>query len=170
MATELGVYFRSDDYASFWRRLLVDLIDGTVILAAWLLTFATLANLDSAALIFVVCGAFCFGYLVLLKRTERGTLGYRACGVRIVGIDGCRAGIAPLTIRALFVLFGPINYLWDALWISTDTHRQALRDKFADTYVVKRKAEPVGSCRLIHCWYWIFNYNFLFRELESPIR
>ena len=168
MGTEVGVYFRQEDYASTWRRLLIASIDGALIYLACAASFTGLYPTGSAALICAVWTAICFSYMVLLKHTKIGTLGYRLCGVRIVGIDGQRPAISSLTLRALFVLFGPINYCWDFLWIPSDTHRQALRDKFASTYVVKRRAEAMGSCRQIHRCYWLLEYNFLFRELELP--
>jgi hypothetical protein len=37
-----GVYFRRDGYASFWRRVLVDLIDFAVAGLLWLLLFVAL--------------------------------------------------------------------------------------------------------------------------------
>jgi hypothetical protein len=65
----------------------------------------------------------------------------------------------------LFMVLGPINYLLDLVWMSNEAQRQALRDKFADTYVVKKRATPVGSGELIHGYYEILCYNFLFREV-----
>jgi uncharacterized RDD family membrane protein YckC len=117
-------------------------------------------------LILLVCAAIFFCYFVLLKRSKGGTLGYRVGGIRIIGLDGEHAGILALTLRMLFMVLGPINYLLDIAWLASDEHRQALRDKFADTYVVRREVEPVGSGKVIHRYYDILGYNFLFREVE----
>lgn len=118
-------------------------------------------------LILLAWAAVFFCYFVLLKRSRAGTLGYRLCGVRIVGIDGQRAGLVPLTVRMLFMVLGPVNYLLDLAWMANDTHRQALRDKFADTYVVRKLAVPAGSGKVIHRQYEILFYNFLFREVAA---
>jgi hypothetical protein len=59
-----------------------------------------------------------------------------------------------------------MNWLLDLFWLSGDPHRQALRDKFAQTYVVKRTAIPVGAGKLVFRFYEIFGCNFIFREVE----
>ena len=165
MSADSGVYFRRDDYASFWRRLAADAVDSTVVAMLCLLTFAGLWDVAPKAVL-PVCALIFFCYFVLLKRSSKGTLGYILGGLRITGIDGQRAGLVQLTIRLIFMVLGPVNYLLDLAWLSSDDHRQALRDKFADTYVVLRGAVPVGSGRLIHRYYDILGYNFLFREVE----
>jgi len=125
-----GVYFRRDDYASFWLRLLVDVIDflvfGTVCLAlavSVLLVFRhtrTILNLT-----FATCSALAFCYFVVLKRSTVGTLGFRIGKVKVVGIDGRRADWFGLIVRLLFGVLGPLNWLMDLLWLSGDTHRQS---------------------------------------------
>jgi uncharacterized RDD family membrane protein YckC len=166
MDSGFGIYFRREDYASFWRRLLVDVIDAMVVVIICGLLLAAMSAFLSANLIFLVCGPIFFCYFVLLKRSKSGTLGYRLGGVRIVGLDGRRAGIGPLTIRMLFMFIGPTNYIWDIAWMAMDPQRQALRDKAADTYVVRRRAEPIGTGKLFRHYYWILGYCILFREIE----
>jgi len=162
----VGVYFQRCDYASFWLRLLVDLIDAVTAGVLCCVAIVALWAFAPAKLILFVCAAIFFCYFVLLKRSRGGTVGYRLCGVRIVGLDGQRAGLLPMTIRMLFMVLGPINYLLDLAWMANETQRQALRDKFADTYVIKKHAVPIGSGKVIHRYYEILTYNFLFREVE----
>ncbi len=64
------------------------------------------------------------------------------------------------------MVFGPINYLFDLVWMWNESQRQALRDKFTDTAVVKKCAVPIGTGKVIHRCYHILGYNFLFREVE----
>ena len=85
--------------------------------------------------------------------------------VRIVGQDGGKPGISSLTLRLLFGVLGPLNWL-DLVWLSGDTHRQALRDKLAGTYVVRKDARPAGTGKIVYRHYEILFYNFLFREVE----
>jgi uncharacterized RDD family membrane protein YckC len=167
----LGVYFRRQDYAGFWLRALVDGIDlllvGDICFALavfwWrALTPGTMAKhfvLASWAVAF-----FC--YFVLLKHSKMGTVGYFIGRVRIVGIDGRPAGLLPLTLRLSFAVLGPFNWFLDLIWLSSDPHRQALRDKFAQTYVVKAKAQPAGEGRVVRRYFEVCGYNFLFREVE----
>jgi uncharacterized RDD family membrane protein YckC len=167
MTTSTGVYFRREDYASFWRRLIVDFIDAATVGLVCTIAIIGLWAFVPGNLILIVCVMIFFCHFVLLKRSKGGTLGYRMGGVRIVGLDGQRPGILALTIRMLFMVLGPINYLLDVVWLTSDEQRQALRDKFADTYVVRRGAEPVGSAKVVHRYYYILGYNFLFREVEA---
>lgn len=123
METAGAVYFQRDDYASFWLRLLVDLIDAIAALALCLVAILVLAALVPPRLILFICAVLWFCYFVLLKRSRGGTLGYRLCGVRIVGLDGQRPGLLALTVRMLFMVFGPVNYVLDLVWMSDGTHR-----------------------------------------------
>jgi uncharacterized RDD family membrane protein YckC len=166
MQPTTGVYFRTEDYASFPRRLMIDLIDALIVgclcgvaLLVFVLRFASKDQL------LATWAAIFFCYFVLLKRSKMRTIGYRIGGVRIVGLDGKTPSLGSLTLRLLFTALGPLNYLLDIAFLSADPHRQALRDKLAQTYVVKKRAEPIGSGRLIYRYYEILGYNFLFREV-----
>jgi uncharacterized RDD family membrane protein YckC len=170
-----GVYYSRDDYAGFWRRLVVDLIDFTVLLVA-VATITLGAALmlpegeEQLPYILLLLGfAFGFVYLVLLKRSRFRTLGYLVGGIRIVTIHGERPSIWSLTIRALFAFFGPFNMLMDIIWLTNDESRQALRDKFAHTYVIRNRAVPLGHGAIVYATYTIFGTNFLFAEV-SPAR
>jgi hypothetical protein len=103
---------------------------------------------------------------VVLKRSKGGTLGYRIGGVRLVGLDGRHATWSALILRLLFAVFGPLNWL-DLIWLAGDPDRQTLRDKLAQTYVVKKKAEPLGTGPVILQYYEINCYNFIFREVTG---
>ena len=162
-----GVYFRRADYAGFWRRLLVDLVDGlTILVICVILSAAVWLVHRSGNLILNSWAAAIFSYYVLLKRWK-GTLGYRFGGVRTVGQDGQPASISALTVRLLFGVLGPLNWLLDLVWLSSDPHRQALRDKLAGTYVVMRRAVPAGRGKIVYRPYEILFYSFLFREVET---
>ncbi len=171
MSPTNGVYFRREDYASFWVRLLVDLTD--------LLTFGALCSAlvipvialapfsrTTLNLILLICLSIAFFYFVVLKRSRFRTLGYRLGRVRIVALDGQVPGYGALISRLMFGVLGPLNWLMDLIWLSNDANRQALRDKFANTYVVKAKAQAAGQGRIVIRHYEIFFYNFLFREVE----
>lgn len=163
-----GVYFRRNDYAGFWRRLLIDSVDLIVIGVGCLTSFAVVwMVLPSAGLILASWGTAFFSYFVLLKRSGVGTVGYRVGGVRIVGYDGEKPSISSLTLRLLFGVLRPLNWLVDLIWLSGDTHRQALRDKLAGTYVVSKDARPAGRGKIVYRRNDIVFYNFLFREVEA---
>lgn len=85
-----------------------------------------------------------FCYFVVLKRTKAGTVGYLVYGVRILGLDGRPARLRSLMFRTLFAVLGPLAGI-ESVWIASDPHRQALRDKFAQTYVLRGKPCPLSK-------------------------
>ena len=106
------------------------------------------------------------GYFVFLKASPYRTLGYVLGRARIVNYRGQRPGIPRLMGRLLFVIGGPMNFLFDALWLTGDKNRQALRDKFASTYVVRHEAVPVGWGRVRYRTYTFWGMTFIFREVD----
>jgi uncharacterized RDD family membrane protein YckC len=174
MDSQRGVYFQREDYASFPVRLLVDIIDFVV--------FALLAAVLAVLIAFVVpeprlavdltlsgSAAVAVLYFVILKRSSFRTVGYRVGKVRIVGLDGGRPGYWPLIVRMMFGALGPFNWLVDLTWLSQDANRQALRDKFANTYVVRLRAQPAGEGPIAYRYYSICGSMFLFREIEADL-
>jgi uncharacterized RDD family membrane protein YckC len=167
-----GVYYSLVDYAGFWRRLLVDIIDFTLLLVATITVTMGAALLLPAAeqsmpkVLFLSGFALGFAYLVLLKRSRFRTLGYLVGGIRIVSIHGERPSLWSLTVRALFAVFGPFNVLIDILWLTNDERRQALRDKLAHTYVIRDRAVPLGHGAIGYTTYTIFGWNLLFAEVR----
>ncbi len=91
MSPASGVYFRREDYATFWRRLLIDSADTVVVAMIWLVVAIVLRRYVTMSLVVI---SYC--YFVFLKRSEFGTLGYRLGGVKVVGMDGRNAGISSL--------------------------------------------------------------------------
>ena len=180
---DTGVYYRRADYAGFWRRLAIDLLDISVMILLWLFLLIAMAILLSVLpheaqlepawpawatpVLVSLFWVIAFGYFVLLKRSRFRTLGYKLCGARIVNLQGDRPSVYSLTIRLLFAVFGPLNFLLDLIWIPSDECRQALRDKFAHTYVVRLRAEPEGRGRLVYSTYYVMGWAFLFPQVKT---
>lgn len=167
-----GLYFRREDYAPFWVRVLVDVIDILTfgaLCSALMIPVLVIApfNRMTVNLILLMFVALAFLYFVIVKRSRFRTLGYRVGRVRIVALNGQTPGYTALTLRMMFGILGPLNWLLDLIWLSNDTNRQALRDKFANTYVVKAKAQSAGNGRIVFRHYDILCYNCLFREVDA---
>ncbi len=170
MNSTYGVYFRREDYAGFWLRLLIDLIDalviGTVCLAPTIaFDLPLMASTWILNLFLATCAIVVFCYFVVLKRSKIGTVGYLVGRVRILSLDGRPVRLRSLTFRTLFAVLSPLIG-FDSIWIAGDPHRQALRDKLTQTYVVKRNAVPVGTGKVVFGYYEIWGYNFILREVE----
>jgi len=103
---------------------------------------------------------------VLLKRSKFRTVGYVVAGAKIVNLKGERPSILSLFGRLLFAFVGPLNALIDLFWLTGDVDRQALRDKFASTYVVKRNAIPAGTGTIVFRTYMFWGMTFLFKEVK----
>jgi uncharacterized RDD family membrane protein YckC len=170
MSTEEGVYYRQEDYAGLFRRLVAETVDLLAAVALtlgvdWLVIRLSLDTIDPAmalALSAVIVGVV---YLILVKRYLR-TLGYVIAGTEIVNLQGNRPGIGALTLRLLFSFFGPLNPIVDILWIPGDAQRQTLRDKFAHTYVIKKGSSPQGKGPIRFRRYGAMGWNFLFQEVD----
>jgi uncharacterized RDD family membrane protein YckC len=167
-----AVWFFPSDYAGFWRRIGIELVDATVIVVLLLVAAVAVALLDSAgewsdAVLIGSWAAFIWGYFVLLKRSRFGTVGYRLAGVRIIDAYDRPPGLGVLTLRLAFGFLGPINILLDMLWIPFDRRKQSLRDKFAHTYVVRVNAQPAGPARIVLRTYSVLGMAFVVRDVEA---
>jgi uncharacterized RDD family membrane protein YckC len=170
-----GVFYRREDYAGVGRRLLIDVLDSAfaAVVATCISVLILLINIENRELtdlmISLVWICVWFGYFVVVKRSNLRTLGYRMLGVRVVNLKGERPSIIALAVRLLFVFGGPFNFLIDLIWITDNQNRQAMRDHFAGTYVIKRDAEPSGVGRIVWTPHHILGFNFIFKEVRSDV-
>jgi uncharacterized RDD family membrane protein YckC len=133
-----GVFFDCESYAGFWQRLTVEVIDVLVIMTISATVTMLIASVFEPSeklitVLFLLWAGLWFTYFVLLKRSRFGTLGYKLCNVRVVNLNGARPSILALSLRLMFAIIGPLNIIFDLIWLSGDDNRQALRDKFAKT-------------------------------------
>ena len=176
MKAEEGVYYAKEAYAGFLLRLLVELIDIAVASAlCFLFGFGMLVcplpiepftPLFAYAL-FTGWILIWFAYFVPLKGSRFHTLGYRIGKIRIVNLQGNAPSVYSLTLRLIFAIIGPLNILLDLVWLTSDPNRQALRDKFAHTYVIKRDAEVAGGGKIVYQRFSILGWNLLFPEVVA---
>jgi len=167
-----GVVFKRDDCAGFWVRMMVDLIDilvaaiAVVVIAVPLLRVIPEDDLSKVRALFLLAVAVWLTYFVFLKYFSR-TLGYRLCGVRLVNLQGQPPTLWEVFTRGLFAVMGPGNLFFDLIWLGGDPHRQALRDKFAHTYVVRTRAEPVAAGTIGYTTFTLMGSNFTFQEVRT---
>jgi hypothetical protein len=60
-----------------------------------------------------------------------------------------------------------LNALVDLLWLTGDANRQAVRDKFAGTYVIRLDAAPAGTGPIRIRPYMFWGMTFFFREVSA---
>ena len=164
-----AVYFAPTDYAGFWRRGFVEIVDiGVMFVLIVIVTMMLVQTLAAGGLL--LCWALAaYAYFVIVKHSRFRTLGYRLGRVRIVDARGQAPSWSALSLRLLFAIFGPINFVVDMLWIPSDPCKQSLRDKLAHTYVVKAGARAAGPARVVYRSYHLMGMAFVFREIEPLI-
>lgn len=165
-----GIYFRLEDYASFWQRFLVDVVDLLAVILLWVIAAFAILLLGAGAefTLFMIAASWTgivLLYFVLLKRSAFRTLGDKLAGVKIIGTDGEPPSVGSMILWVSFEMLGPVNWLLDLAWLVDDPHRQTLRDKLAATYVVQLAALPIGRGKLCYRYCEVFLYNFLVREV-----
>jgi uncharacterized RDD family membrane protein YckC len=168
---QLVVYYRAEDYLGVMRRLLIDFVDaGFAAGVSWMLTFVLAAispSVEMSALLQLIVWTTVWTlYFVVLKGSRFRTLGYVLAGARIVNFQGERPGRLALFVRLAFVVFGPTNFMLDLFWVPSDPRGQALRDKFAHTFVVRKDAVPAGTGQIGYPTYMVFGWTLMFAEVR----
>jgi len=172
-----GVYYSDNAYAGFIRRSLA----GVINLLVLALAFATIIIIffelpedprrlfSSKLYIFIFCSYF---YLVFVKRSSWGTIGYWMTGIRIVTLEGKCLPIWDMTLRFMFLLLGyplgPFYILLDTYCFTDDKYKQTLRDKMAVTYVIREDALPIGAGEQVLATYFFLNLTILLPEVRRP--
>ena len=162
---ELGVAYSHTDYASLMQRIATDTID---LLFLFIIVFVATAVFpdDYFGVILILWLSFCAFYLVVLKVTKIRTVGYRLMRLQLVTIRGKPASLWNSIVRSSFALLGPLNCGLDLFWIPGDPSHQALRDKFAETLVVRNGAVPSRTSPVRYRHYFFFGWAFLFSEVD----
>jgi uncharacterized RDD family membrane protein YckC len=154
---ERAVYFADRDYAGPFRRVAILGIDFvavvvlslTAVVGTWYIWFTRHPGSEDPPLATLgVMLVVAYLYLTVLKRSRIRSLAYILTGVRIVDIAGKRPSLLAMTIRLLPLLPLPWSFLFDLGWMMDEPGRQTLRDKWAGTFVVRRKAHPAGTAPL----------------------
>jgi uncharacterized RDD family membrane protein YckC len=156
------VFYARSDLAGLSARLAIGAIDLSVLTFLIVITALPLAILGVEAALKVLVIPIAWAYMAALKRTRVGTLGYRMMGFRLVGLDGRPVSLFHATAR--FVVL-----LWlagvDTFSMVSDENAQTFRDKFAQTYVVRRNAEPAGVARVSYNHYFGFGGSIALADI-----
>jgi hypothetical protein len=86
--------------------------------------------------------------------------------LKIVDLHGNTPSILRMTLRFATLFLGPLNLIFDLLWLGGDRDRQTLRDKLAGTYVVKRRATPLGQGAIVWPRYSLLGYMLILPEVR----
>lgn len=169
-----GVKYRDEDYAGFFRRVMVMAIDVVVVFVIVVLGCASdimacdnFEYYDGNYGLYVSL-ALAYLYLTSLKVSKIGSIGQRLTRTRVETIFGKCPGQIRMTLRLFFWVFGPINFLTDLFFITIIKERRSIRDCFCNTIVVKRASEPVESQVPIHiARIHAFGLNLMYESCNS---
>ena len=167
-----GVVYKKDDYASLIRRVVIAVTDIIVIAALSAASLFITSPLIEFADMYLNFNMFLIlsliiWYFALLKRSKFRTIGYRLAQVKIVDLQGKKPSIFKMIIRALLLILGPFEFIIDLIWLTSETTKQTLRDKYVGTYVVDERANPVGNARLQTVTLGVMGLSFTYREVKE---
>jgi uncharacterized RDD family membrane protein YckC len=133
------------EYMGFWIRVVAYLIDAIILgivnaVIVALLGGDTSAQIIAAAINIVIAWLY---FSILWSSSPQASLGMMALGMKVTDLDGGRISFGKATLRyvvqfVLSLLLG-IGFIVGALWVAFDARKQALWDKAAGTFVVKKR-------------------------------
>ncbi len=169
--TKTGVYYQDTDYAGLFRRIVIVVIDLSVIFLSMIILNICWFVFVSVPLppLFLIWLAITYFYLAILKRTRIRTLGYILTGVEIVDLKGKCPSWLTMTTRYISLVLGLLHPLLDILWLTQEREKQTLRDKVAGTYVIKKNAQPVGTGIQIVIIYHVLGFALSLPELRRDV-
>lgn len=151
-----GVIYRDEDYAGFLRRTAILLIDLAIVIpllgaGIWVDT-SLYDNTDFWDEYYALYVSLFVAYLYLttLKASKYGSLGQRITDTKIETIYGSRPSQLRMSMRLLYWILGPINFLTDLVFMLAVKERRSIRDCFCNTIVVRRNAEPIDTHAPVH--------------------
>ncbi|MCR9234446.1 MAG: RDD family protein [bacterium] len=170
-----GVYFAPEDYIGLRRRVVIFLVDATVLLGVlFALAFFSLflsedyVDEESGKGLSWIWFACIWFYLTVIKASRLRTVGYWVTGARIITLRGTKPSVWRMTYRALLNFYSPLNLVYDLLWVGVDRDRQSLTDRFAGTCVVRKRAEPVGRAEIHYTYYTGMSFLYFYPCVVLP--
>jgi uncharacterized RDD family membrane protein YckC len=162
MSELIGPIFARQDYAGFIRRTLALAIDLLILYGLWSLAGKILVRLapehwftddgylndEAAASYYSAFWPCAILYMLGFRLTGGGTIGYRIVGIRYACALGGKPPFYLILYRALIAVFLLLFFALDHVWIAFDERKQAWHDKVSGFYVVRRRAQPIGTARV----------------------
>ena len=138
-------------YAGFWLRVVAIIIDGLVFLPFTILSFVLRSAVhsaeDTSVKLTLALVAFIFAIFTLIVRwlyfalmessSWQATLGKKAIGLRVTGMDGQRIGFGRATGRYFGKILSALILCIGFMMAGWTERKQALHDMIAGTLVVR---------------------------------
>jgi uncharacterized RDD family membrane protein YckC/Tfp pilus assembly major pilin PilA len=127
-------------YAGFWRRGAASLLDGLVLLLPGVAVSLVVPQGLAQFLAQLAVGALY--YSLMHSSQSQATLGKKAFGIKVTGLDGERIGFGRALGRVAGSWLSTILLCIGFVLAGFTARKQALHDMIAGTLVVNRHAEP----------------------------
>lgn len=167
-----GPLYRTCDYAGFLRRTAATVLDVLIIVTLWIAgagLWSILApnvwntTAGQAGVLLAMYG-FAFVYVFGWRFFPNGTPGYRIMRIRYAYVLEGRPPVSAVLLRSLSAVLLMWVLAIDYIWILFDDRKQAWHDKISGFYVVKRRAEPVGTAPVVQRIVNIFGLSLVFLD------
>lgn len=169
-----GVYFAPDDYIGVMRRVIIFVVDTTllfVLLIAIEIVYDMLSLSDEffgvsiPELIWFFCG---WTYLTVIRASRIRTVGYWVTNSRVLNLRGNKPSLFRMTYRLLLGIFIPFTFIYDLLWAAVDEDRQTLTDRIAGTCVVRKNAAPCGDSEIHFAYCFALGFIYAYQRVSRP--
>lgn len=164
-----AVYFRQNDYAGAGARWAIAVIDVIVLVILYLViliagTVITGSFENSFLLAWLLWLPVWLLYVGALHSMGLGAVGYLALGYRLVDYTGERPSLWRSMLRVSAILLLPFEAITDLTCSCSRHTRQAFWDRFAETVVIRKSAQPVGQTELASCLEFALAFTWVMRE------
>lgn len=167
-----GVYFAFDDYIGIMRRIIIFMVDATVLLALLVaieIVYVLLTDDFVSSTIPISVWSFSvWGYLTIVRASRIRTVGYWVTNARILNLRGTKPSVFRMTYRLLLSIFFLYNIFYDLIWATVDEDRQSLADCFAGTCVVKKNSSPQGRSEIHFTYYCAIGFVYFYQRVMRP--
>ena len=161
-------------YASWWRRICANLIDGVIVLAPGMVQIH-IGKTSPRLLPFVIVpfSIIWIGYFIYCHKRWGRTLGKLALGVRVVGLDGSRLSWRQAVLRNI----GEIAFSLPYWWVFINAYSTVPLVEYTSTPIADRfkliqtlfpSWYPTVST-LNQCWVWSEFVVMLFNERRRAL-
>jgi len=163
-----NILFKESDFHFLSLRWLIRLIDGSVLFVSYCISIIISLIFEGFGTpIMTAWIVFVFVYMVGLKSTRFGTLGYLITKVKVVGIDGKPASLYKNLLRLTAWVFFPFSVFWDLFWMIKSGRRQTFSDRISETYVVNKNFESHGTCSFNYTNEFFNGMTFTFIDMND---
>ena len=171
----IGPVFAPKDYAGFIRRTLALFIDFVILVVCWIVASVTWmlcaeqgwVSEDTKPWVVLAWLIGSVIYALGFRLTLRGTPGYRLVGIRYVYMLDEKPGILAILFRAVAAVALLWGFALDHIWILFDRRKQAWHDKLSGFYVVKNRAQPIGTEQIVRRVICFYSMSFVVWEPAS---